>query len=107
MPRNVERRGELADAGLRVLARDGARGLTHRAVDREVGAPEGTAANYFRTRDALLGALGDRIMERLQPAPERLEELEGRPPDLALFTEYMRDLVQRTTSAPELMIWLT
>jgi DNA-binding transcriptional regulator YbjK len=50
MARNDERRRELADAGLAVLARDGARGLTHRAVDSAAGAPAGTASNYFRTR---------------------------------------------------------
>jgi DNA-binding transcriptional regulator YbjK len=106
MPSNVDRRRELADAGLAVLARDGARGLTHRAVDRQAEVPEGTAANYFRSRDALFGALGDRIMERLQPDPSRLGELEDRTPDLDLFTTYMRDLVERTTSAPELTLAL-
>lgn len=106
MPTNDDRRRELADVGLAVLARDGARGLTHRAVDREAEVPQGTAANYFRSRDALFGALGDRIMERLQPDPGRLGELETRTPDLDLFTDYMRDIVERTTSAPELTLAL-
>jgi DNA-binding transcriptional regulator YbjK len=39
-----------------VLAAEGARGLTHRAVDRAAGVPEGTTSNYFRTREALLAA---------------------------------------------------
>lgn len=33
------------------------RGLTHRAVDREAGMPEGTCSVYYRTRLALLTAL--------------------------------------------------
>lgn len=106
MATNDRRRAELADAGLTVLARDGARGLTHRAVDRAAGVPEGTAANYFRSRDQLLGALGDRILERLAPAPQRLETLEQREPDLVLFAEYMRYIIERTTANPEMTLAL-
>lgn len=106
MPTNAARRAELADAGLAVLARGGARGLTHRAVDRQAGVPEGTAANYFRSRDELMGALGDRIMQRLAPAPERLEALERREPDLALFADYMRYIIERTTADPDLTLAL-
>lgn len=106
MPTNAARRAELADAGLAVLARDGGRGLTHRAVDRAAGVPEGTAANYFRSRDELLGALGDRVFERLAPDPQRLDALEQREPDLTSFTEYMRYIIERTTMSPELTVAL-
>ena len=40
------RRAELADAALRVVAREGSRGLTHRAVDEEAGVPTGTASLF-------------------------------------------------------------
>ena len=50
-----------------VVARDGARGLTHRSVDREAGTPIGTASNYFGSRDDLIAALVTRIAERLAP----------------------------------------
>lgn len=106
MPTNPARRAQLADAGLRVLARDGARGLTHRAVDRQADVPQGTSANYFPTRDELLGALGDRVFERLAPAPDRLAALAQRTPDLELFTDYMRYIVERTTAEPEMTIAL-
>ncbi|SCG48924.1 TetR/AcrR family transcriptional regulator [Micromonospora coxensis] len=102
MARNVERRAALADAGLRVLAATGARGLTHRAVDAEAGVPVGTASNYFRSRDALLGALGERIMERFAPDEHRLAELAAREPSLELVTDYVRYIVERTTAQPEL-----
>jgi DNA-binding transcriptional regulator YbjK len=36
-----------------VVADEGLRGLTHRAVDRRAGFPEGTCSAYFRTRQAL------------------------------------------------------
>ncbi|MEW2377533.1 TetR family transcriptional regulator [Micromonospora sp. NPDC047812] len=102
MARNVERRAALADAGLRVLAATGARGLTHRAVDAEAGVPTGTASNYFRSRDALLGALGERIMERFAPDERVLAELGAREPSLELFTDYLRYIVERTTRQPDL-----
>jgi DNA-binding transcriptional regulator YbjK len=65
MVRNPERRAQLLDAAIRLLAHEGARGLTHRAVDDESGSPRGTAANYFRTRQALFLGLVERIAERV------------------------------------------
>ena len=53
-----ERRQQVADAALAVLAEQGARGLTHRAVDEAAGLPQGSTSNVFRSRGALLeGAL--------------------------------------------------
>jgi DNA-binding transcriptional regulator YbjK len=46
----MSRRALIADAAISTLARDGMRGLTHRAVDRTAGLPEGSASYYFRTR---------------------------------------------------------
>src|SRR5437764_1452828 len=59
----MSRRAELADAAIPTLARDGMRGLTHRAVDRAAGLPEGSASYYFRTRQALLKATVERLAE--------------------------------------------
>lgn len=98
MARNIERRRTLADAGLSILAGEGARGLTHRAVDRKAGVPTGTATNYFRTRDALISALVDRIGERLAPAPEDLSRRSSQPPGPDLFSDYMRDIARRLTT---------
>ncbi|GAB3813240.1 TetR/AcrR family transcriptional regulator [Micromonospora zhanjiangensis] len=102
MAKNIERRALLADAGLRVLAEAGARGLTHRAVDAEAGVPTGTASNYFPSRDALLGALGERIMERFAPDETVLAGLAAREPSLELFADYLRYVLERTTRQPEL-----
>jgi AcrR family transcriptional regulator len=49
-----KRRQQIAEAALEVLAAEGARGLTHRAVDRAAGLPEGSTSNVFRSRAALL-----------------------------------------------------
>jgi AcrR family transcriptional regulator len=59
----MARRTELADAAITDLAREGMRGLTHRAVDRAAGLPEGSASYYFRTRQALLAAVVKRLAE--------------------------------------------
>lgn len=58
-----QRRRELCDAGIRVLAEHGSRGLTHAQVDRYAGMPEGTTSYYYRTRDALLRGVGRRVAE--------------------------------------------
>jgi len=59
----MSRRTIIADAAISTLARDGMRGLTHRAVDRAAGLPEGSASYYFRTRQALLQATVERLAE--------------------------------------------
>jgi DNA-binding transcriptional regulator YbjK len=61
-PPNQARRDRLADAAIGLIAREGARGLTHRAVDAEADEPPGTTSRYFRSREALLGAAADRIL---------------------------------------------
>jgi AcrR family transcriptional regulator len=54
---------QVGDAAIAVLAGQGARGLTHRAVDRAAGLPPGTTSNYARTREALLTLALTRIAE--------------------------------------------
>jgi DNA-binding transcriptional regulator YbjK len=106
MARNQERRSALADAGIRVLAEEGARGLTHRAVDAAAGTPRGTASNYFPTRDDLVSALVDRIGERLTPDPEAVSATIARSPDTALFAAYLRDVVRRLSADPHVSLAL-
>lgn len=97
MPRNPQRRQRLADVAISVLAAEGARGLTHRAVDAAAGAPIGTTSNYFRSRDALVEAIVTRIGERIAPDPAVHAELATRPPGRQLFADYLRDIVARLT----------
>ena len=74
-----DRRTLLADAALDVLADEGIRGLTHRAVDRQAAMPPGTTSAYFRTRAALLTALVTRLVQleqaELQTTAEALPPL--------------------------------
>jgi AcrR family transcriptional regulator len=57
----MSRQDELADAAIRVLGRGGLRQLTHRAVDAEAALPAGSTSNRYRTRDALLRAVVERL----------------------------------------------
>jgi DNA-binding transcriptional regulator YbjK len=95
MAKNEARRAALADAGIAVLAREGSRGLTHRAIDDEAGVPTGTASNYFRSREALIAGLFQRIGERLAPTAEDLAQRAAQTPSPALFAGYLRDIVRR------------
>jgi AcrR family transcriptional regulator len=98
--RNPERRAALLDAAIEVLAREGARGLTFRAVDQRAGVPAGTASNYFANRDDLLNQAGERVYERLEPDEAVLVSgLQG-PRDRARVTELMHALVDRVAAFP-------
>ncbi|MGW6546237.1 TetR/AcrR family transcriptional regulator [Streptomyces massasporeus] len=67
---NPGRRAALVDAGVEVLAREGARGLTFRAVDAQAGVPVGTASNYFRRRPELLASYTTSVRGDLEEAME-------------------------------------
>ncbi|MFH9425104.1 TetR/AcrR family transcriptional regulator [Streptomyces sp. NPDC017529] len=95
MARNPERRTALVDAAIEVLAREGARGLTFRAVDAQAGVPVGTASNYFASRDDLFTQAGSRIHVRMTPDPVKVGEAMRPAPSRELVTELMRWLVRR------------
>ncbi|MFI5470836.1 TetR/AcrR family transcriptional regulator [Streptomyces cacaoi] len=97
MAGNPERRAALVDAGVEVLAREGARGLTFRAVDSAAAVPVGTASNYFTGRDDLLRQIDARLHVRLAPDPEVLGALLAQPRDRSLVTAFMHDLMARAT----------
>lgn len=96
--RNDERRAALVDAAIEVLAKEGARGLTFRAVDVEARVPTGTASNYFTSRDDLLTQAGARVYERLQPGEEIIARHRASTPDRETYTVLMRELVDRVSA---------
>ncbi|MGW2114782.1 TetR/AcrR family transcriptional regulator [Streptomyces zhihengii] len=96
--RNAERRAALVDAAIEVLAREGARGLTFRAVDGEATVPAGTTSNYFTSRDDLLTQAGARVYERLQPDETAIAHQQAAGRDRDTYAALMRDLVSRIAS---------
>lgn len=57
------RRTALVEAAVAVLAEQGVRGLTHRAVDAAAGLASGSTSNAFRSRQALVEAVLEHILE--------------------------------------------
>lgn len=106
MPKNSQRRLHLLDAALQILARDGSRGLTHRAVDVEAAVPTGTCVNYFRSRDTLFDALGARIFERLSLDQATLKKEACLPPSRERLVQLMKALMTRVMAQPELQVAL-
>ncbi|SDY49534.1 transcriptional regulator, TetR family [Micromonospora pattaloongensis] len=100
MRQNPARRAALLDAAIEVLAREGSRGLTFRAVDTEANVPAGTASNYFANRDELINQIGARIYERLRPTDEQFAQARRGSPDRGKLADLMRELVQRMADFP-------
>lgn len=98
MRQNPERRTALIDAAIEVLADQGARGLTFRAVDKQAGVPIGTASNYFANRDVLLTQAGQRVFERLDPGAEVVGDALALPRTRESVATLMHEMVGRITA---------
>lgn len=59
----VRRRTKIADTAIKILAEEGARALSHRAIDRAADLPEGSTSNFFKSRKDILVAACDRIVD--------------------------------------------
>jgi AcrR family transcriptional regulator len=87
-PGHGERRAALLSAAMRVLDRDGMRGLTYRSVAKEAGVSHGLVRHHFGSRDALIHeAVLDLAERSLQST--RLESGTGRLEDLGTGTSRM------------------
>ncbi|MEC4570798.1 TetR/AcrR family transcriptional regulator [Streptomyces virginiae] len=102
MRQNPQRRAALLDAAIEVLAREGSRGLTLRAVDAEAAVPTGTATNYFANRAQLLVQILHRTRERLVPDPA---DLTG-PPDTKVLLGRLLERMRRERSVHIAMLEL-
>jgi DNA-binding transcriptional regulator YbjK len=96
MPPNPERRAQLLDAAIDILADVGVGGLTHRQVDDRSGLPAGTTSNYFRTRQALLEATAARTVDLHWRRVEALRTVIG-----PLTRDGVKVLLTRMISEPD------
>ncbi|MEU4233244.1 TetR family transcriptional regulator [Nonomuraea sp. NPDC026600] len=78
-----ERRARIADAALRVLARDGIESLTHRAVAAEADVQVGSTTYHFASKDELLLAAIESAEERSTAVVEAIFLAERPQDDLA------------------------
>lgn len=60
----TDRRTRIVDSAIDLIATQGIRALTHRAVDTALELPAGSTSYYFRTKRALIEAIVDRIHNR-------------------------------------------
>ncbi|WP_156726259.1 TetR/AcrR family transcriptional regulator [Streptomyces apocyni] len=96
MRQNPARRTALLDGAIEVLAREGSRGLTLRAVDKEAAVPIGTASNYFTHRADMLAQVMQRILERLTPDEAALADTMTARPSAELVKTLLHQLLDRT-----------
>lgn len=88
------RREELLDATLRVIAREGPAGASHRAVAAEAGVPLGSTTYYFGSRDEMLTeALRHAAAGEVARTRRRLETLRARPPESVDWARELTDWV--------------
>ena len=73
--------GVIADTAISLIAAQGLRGLTHRAVDSTAGIPQGSTSYYAPTRQALLGLAASRLAQRSGATADSLHRLETAVPD--------------------------
>ncbi len=84
----ISRRDVVTDSAIAVVAEQGVRGLTHRAVDALAELPVGSTSNVYRTRDALITGIMERIGElnalQLERLPHAQHTSEKPPAELAV-----------------------
>ncbi|MFC8125744.1 TetR/AcrR family transcriptional regulator [Streptomyces sp. NPDC057302] len=95
MRQNPARRAALLDGAIEVLAREGSRGLTLRAVDTQADVPKGTTTNYFANRAELLSQVMTRIQERLTPEESQLADTMSEKPSVELVATLLKQLLGR------------
>lgn len=106
MAANPQRRRTITDAAVACLGEHGARGLTHRAVDRQAGLPAGTTSNYFPTRAALVLGAAERIFELLAPDPARVKLIDSNHHGMPAAMAYVEYVAERLLSSPHLTLAL-
>src|SRR3546814_11729549 len=90
---------------MEVVAENGLRGLTHRAVDRKAGLPEGSCSGYLRTRSALQGALASFVAARLEDDVRRLADaIAPHGEELAKAPATTQSLFPQWLGAPALLV---
>lgn len=99
-PNPDQRRRELCDAAIQLLADDGAKGLSHLKVDARAAVPDGTTSFYFRTRSALLHAVAERMVELDLAALQSVADRAGL--DDGASTSTLAKLVIQSGQEPEL-----
>lgn len=65
MSKEVDRKSNILKATIQLLAEKGLSGVTHRAVDKGAGIPQGSTTYYFPKKQNLLQSAAERLAELL------------------------------------------
>lgn len=87
------RRQEIRDAAVPVVANQGVRALTHRAVDRAARLPTGTTSHYAPTRAALIELVVEELFSRAERSSRSLHENLGQARDIDELVETILKVV--------------
>ena len=82
------------DAAIDLVGAQGLRALTHARVDQRAGIPIGSTSNYFRTRQALLSGVLDRLLQLEMP---QVGAAASYPASAADFVDALCELLDYTT----------
>lgn len=97
--KTADRRTAIADAAVALVAESGARGLSHRAIDRRLELPDGSVSYYFRTREALISAAIEAITRRAHGTFVAMVGPTDDPADAApTIGNYLDDLIRRRSA---------
>src|SRR5690348_1678731 len=92
MPRHVdheERRAQILRATLEILAQQGPRGLSFRAVAGRLGGSSTLVTHYFSSRQALVDALAERVADWRRDLAHLESAVEDPRQRLRLFLRWM------------------
>jgi DNA-binding transcriptional regulator YbjK len=98
-----QRRQQLCDAAIQVLADEGAKGLSHIKVDRHAQMPDGTTSVHFRTRKALIYAVAARVAELdMQEFVSAMDATHDAAGSTGLILSRLADLAMKSSQEPAL-----
>lgn len=99
MPRVVDhdaRRREIASVTLRILARDGAAGVSVRSIAAEMGGSPTMVTHYYANRQALMTDLAHQICSTWQAALDEIDQKHQQPRErLRAFMVWLLPLTER------------
>lgn len=101
----ARRRGQLIEAALRSIVKNGLPGTTLATVAREAGLSQGVAVFYFQTKEGLLAAALERHYERYEANWRAALDAAGQDPALRLAAMVRADFQPQVCSREAQIVW--
>jgi TetR/AcrR family transcriptional repressor of bet genes len=101
----ARRRGQLVDAALRSIVKNGLTGTTLATVAKEAGLSQGVAVFYFQTKEWLLAAALERHYERYQANWQSAREAAPEAPAARLCALVAADFAPQVCAREAQIVW--